>query len=155
MTDVRALICVNSPSAKHRCETVGGDTRQSLKAFIPGNYDQAKKAYDAGEKAYGELKRKIAEAILSTLDQHLFPGIRDHVIFAHVMTPLDTERELGAERGSAYGRRTTPHEALAGIKTSHMAKNLHFACAAFGGPGIATGFNNATLLVRKLTGVRV
>jgi phytoene dehydrogenase-like protein len=152
MTDVRALLCVNSPTAKYVLEKDRAGERQSLLVFTAGNYDQAKRAYEAGTRSYEDLKARIAEDILSTLDRQLFPGIRDHVTFTRVMTPMDVELELGAERGNGYGHRLTPKEMLGGIKTSHMAENLRVVCATVGLPGIATGFNNAALLVRELTG---
>jgi len=154
MTDVRALLCMNSPTAKYTSEAKRAGTRQSLSVYIAGNYDQAKEAYEGGEDRYKKLKAEIAEGILSVLDRRFFPGIRDHVIFAHVMTPVDIELETGAERGNMYGRRLTP-DMLRPIETRHMAKNLFVICATVGIPGIASGFKNATLLVRKLTGVNI
>jgi phytoene dehydrogenase-like protein len=154
MTDVRALLCMNSPTAKYVNEAKRAGGRQSLSVYIAGNYDQAREAYEGGEDRYKELKAKIAQGILSILDQRLFPGIRDHVIFAHVMTPVDIELETGAERGNMYGRRLTPDMARP-IKTRHMAKNLFVVCATVGIPGIASGFRNASLLVKQLTGARV
>lgn len=155
MTSTPGMLFVVSPTAKGIGHTERNVTDQSLTVFAPGNYGQARSAHESGEKVYEQLKAKIAKQILFTLEERLFPGVQDHIVFAHVLTPVDTEQEIGAEEGNAYGRCLTEHEIVRGPGSIHMVKNLHIACATVGFPGIAAGFNTAALIVKRITGVGI
>lgn len=155
MTAPPAMLYVGSPTANGFDPAWQYQPDQGLILFAPGNYRQAKQAMEAGSEEYAGLKSKIRQALLSVLDDRLFPGIASRIRFAEVISPADIESEIGAENGSVYGRRLTVCQVLSGPEKPFPFDNLHIACAATGLPGIATGFQTAVLLCKQLTGVSI
>jgi phytoene desaturase len=43
------------------------------------------------------------QAVMKRLEQTLLPGLRDHVISSHVMTPQDFQDRLLSYKGAAFG----------------------------------------------------
>lgn len=60
--------------------------------------------YRRGEKtAYGKEKNRMAEILISKVEQALLPGLRDAVEVLEIGTPLTNLRYTGNTRGAIYG----------------------------------------------------
>jgi all-trans-retinol 13,14-reductase len=147
------MLYVGSPTANGIIGASGPQDGQSLIVFAPGNYEQEMDFHASGRES--RLRKILADNLVARIEGSLLPDIRRHLLFAEVLTSIDIETALGAEKGNAYGRRLTVREILSGVKPDFGIKNLRFACATVGLPGIATSFNTAALLVKNLTGVRI
>lgn len=146
------MLFVASPSANGFSASFP-DAPDGLVVFCPGNYHQEKQIHDQGARAISAFKRKLADDILSILDQNLFPGIRAKVLFAKLISSVDIERQTGGECGNAYGRRLTAEEILKGpIRDDNMPENLYNVSATKNSPGIAGGIFTAELMFKELTG---
>ena len=64
-------------------------------------YDLIKKVQEAGW--YEEFKKEIENRILNTLDEHLYPGIKEKILFQFSSTPLDISRIVGSSEGGITG----------------------------------------------------
>ena len=82
----------------------------TLEAFTFVGYD-AFKQWEAGHQSEGgpakpadylALKARLQDKMLTAVD-NLVPGIRDHVVFADLGTPLSNKYYLAAEQGNLYG----------------------------------------------------
>ena len=155
MTAPPDLLFVGSPTAHGYGNTPRNPDGQALVLFAPGNHAQARKAFEEGPEAYDALRRSIADRLLETLESHVLPDVTRRVTFRHVRTPLEIERDTGAEAGGIYGRRLDVAHIVRGVRRVPGVRHLHLACATVGLPGIAIGFNTAALLVRDLTGLRI
>ena len=77
-------------------------------------------------------------------------------MFAEIISSIDTENQILAESGSAYGRRLSVDEVLkGGIKENNLPENLYNVSATKHSPGIAAGIYTASLLLRELTGTSI
>lgn len=78
----------------------------TLEAFTFVGYDAFRKwAQEAeGERSadYEALKAQLMERMIGTADE-IIPGLRDHVVFSELGTPLTNEHYLNVTRGSLYG----------------------------------------------------
>jgi len=128
---------------------------QGITIFSPGNFDQAKEAFEGGSQVYEKQKSIISRNILFTLEKHIFPDVSRYVKFMKVLTPWDIYQELGAEAGNVYGRKLDVQSVLHEIKEIEGVGNLSIGCATVGQPGIATGFQTAVVLVEQITGEKV
>lgn len=64
-------------------------------------------SYDAFTgPGYAALKEHLAEKMLDVVEE-IAPGIRDHVVFRALGTPLTNERFVGVTRGGIYGTEKT------------------------------------------------
>ena len=145
-------VCVASPSSNGAGNLNASPQDHSLLVFSPGNYKQVMEIRAAGRSCYEDfLAGKTAE-MLDRLEAVGFPGLRRHVRFARLLTPPETECELHAESGGAYGRRLTPQSLMRAPVRRIGVENLCFACATTGLPGVASAFRTAASLVERLTG---
>jgi len=62
---------------------------------------------------------------------------------------------MGAENGNVYGRRLNPTSVLTSVSKIDSFSNLNLASATIGLPGVATCFNTASLIFRKMTGEKI
>ena len=155
MTEEPAFLYISSPTANGNGYIQHNNAIQSLVVFTPGNFNQAQQAWCQGKNAYDSLKSRLAERILSKLENLWFPELRQHLIFTECLTPLDLYQTLGAERGNAYGRKQNVSNVLREVPPIQGIDNLEFACATVGLPGIATAFQTAKLLVERLSGTSI
>jgi len=155
MSNPPRMAYVGSPSSNGEFNLNANANDTSLVVFVPGSFEQAKRAYDESPQKHAELRDKTTDRILSLLDERLFPGLRGRVRAVRTLTPWDLHQELGCEAGNIYGRRMTASSLLRRVERVPRLANLHIACASVGLPGIATGFQTAVLLVEKLTGERI
>ncbi|MEZ4871064.1 MAG: phytoene desaturase [Bdellovibrionales bacterium] len=51
---------------------------------------------------WDEIGPKYAETILSYLEEHYMPGLRESIVTQHMMTPFDFEHTLNSRFGSAF-----------------------------------------------------
>lgn len=152
MSSFPQMAYIGSPSSNGEFNLNADANDVSLTVFVPGNFEQARRAYEENPQKHEELREQVTEHVLSLLDTRLFPGLRKHVRVVKTLTPWDLHQELGCEAGNIYGRRVTAKSLLQKVEKISRLKNLPLACAAVGMPGIATGFQTAALLVEKLTG---
>ncbi len=125
----------------------------ALVIFCPGNYFQEKLIYRDGPDAIRAFKQKLADDVVTILDRNVFPGIKDRLLFAEIVSSIDIERDTGSERGNAYGRRLSVDEILKGpIREEYGPANLYNVSATKNSPGIAGGIFTAELIFKELTG---
>jgi len=149
------MIYVSSSTASGIIYSDQTSSLQALTVFAPGSFEQAKEAFNQGTRHYSKLKSEISEKVLARLESKLLPELRNHVSFIEILTPWDIHKELGSEAGNVYGRRLNAKSVLRKVKTIDSVHNLHIACATMGEPGIATAFQTSSILVEKLSGVKV
>jgi phytoene dehydrogenase-like protein len=155
MTEDPALLYISSPTANGNGYAEHNNALQSLVVYAPGNFAQANNAWRKGAEAYQTLKARLAERILHKLENIGFPDLRQHLIFTEVITPLDINQAVGAEKGNAYGRKQNVGNVLREVPPIPDVDNLDFACATVGLPGIATAFQTARILVERLSGIAI
>lgn len=56
-------------------------------------------------KTWDEVKPALTEQVIAYFDEHYIPGLREHVKFAQLATPLDFERNLRLPEGAIYALR--------------------------------------------------
>ena len=126
-----------------------------LTIFAPGNFTQSKQAMLKGRTNYKNFKEMVTNVVLETVEKYILPGLQAHVLFSHLKTPWDMYQELGAEKGNVYGRRLNPDSVLKAVSSISSVTNLALTSATVGLPGIATGFNTASLFFEKITGDKI
>ncbi len=130
--------------------------KDALIVFVPGNYSQEKEIYDRGDEAVKMFKNKLADDVVSILDQNIFPGLKSRLLFTEVVSSIDIEAEIDSEMGNAYGRRMSVKELFKGnIETDDCPVNLFNVSATKNTPGIAGGIHTAIKLFEELTGKKV
>lgn len=109
--------------------------------------------YIRGEE-YRELKRKIAEAVIDRVEAAVVPGLRSHILFYDVATPVTHYRYTGNKNGTMMGAK--PGQKNMRSKIAHYrtpVKNLllggHWAELGGGVPIAAKAGTNASLLILK------
>lgn len=86
------------------------------------DYDLVLELETRGE--YEAFKEWATEAILTTLDTHLVPGLKDAVIFSVCATPLTIERETGNSDGAISGWSFANSSSPAMAEFRKMAKSI-------------------------------
>ena len=109
--------------------------------------------YVRGE-AYKKLKTEIAEVVISRVEEKVAPGLRDHILFYDVATPVTHWRYTGNKDGTMMGAKPGKKNMQSGVahyKTP--VKNLllggHWAELGGGVPIAAKAGANAALMVLK------
>jgi phytoene dehydrogenase-like protein len=104
--------------------------------------------------AYKDLKTNIAETIISRVEQKLAPGLRSHILFYEIATPVTHWRYTGNKNGSMMGAkpgRENMQNKIAHYRTP--VKNLilggHWAELGGGVPIAVKAGANAALLIFK------
>ncbi len=103
-------------------------------------------------EAYQHLKKEIADVLISRVEEKLVPGLRSHILFYEVATPITHWRYTGNKNGTMMGAR--PGRKNMKNKISHYrtpVKNLilggHWAELGGGVPIAAKAGANASLLI--------
>lgn len=109
--------------------------------------------YIRGEE-YKKLKNEIAEIIISRVEEKVAPGLRSHILFYEVATPVTHWRYTGNKNGTMMGAK--PGKENMQNKIAHYqtpVKNLllggHWAELGGGVPIAAKAGANAALLIFK------
>lgn len=146
------MLYIGSPTANGNSGLEEYD-KDALIIFVPGNYNQEKEIYEKGDAAVQAFKKKLADDIVSILDQNIFPGLKSKLLFTEVISSIDIEAATDSEMGNAYGRRMSVKELFKGtIDTDDSPSNLFNVSATKNSPGIAGGIYTATKLFEELTG---
>ena len=102
--------------------------------------------------AYRDLKKEVAEILIGRVEEKLAPGLRAHILFYEVATPVTHWRYTGNKNGTIMGAR--PGRKNMKNKISHYrtpVKNLilggHWAELGGGVPIAAKAGANASLLI--------
>jgi len=102
--------------------------------------------------AYRQLKKEVADILIRRVEEKIAPGLRDHILFYEVATPVTHWRYTGNKNGTMMGAR--PGRKNMKNKVSHYrtpVKNLilggHWAELGGGVPIAAKAGANASLLV--------
>jgi phytoene dehydrogenase-like protein len=105
-------------------------------------------------EAYQHLKKQVADILIARVEKKLAPGLRAHIIFYEVATPVTHWRYTGNKNGTMMGAR--PGRENMKNKISHYrtpVKNLliggHWAELGGGVPIAAKAGANASLLILK------
>jgi prolycopene isomerase len=105
-------------------------------------------------EAYHKLKQEVAEVIISRVQEKIAPGLRSHILFYEVATPVTHWRYTGNKNGTMMGGR--PGRRNMKNKIAHYqtpVKNLilggHWAELGGGVPIAAKAGANASLLILK------
>lgn len=81
----------------------------------PEAWGVSEEEFQSGEyrksERYAELKERYASNLLGTAEKVL-PGIRDHIVFQEVATPLSHTRYTNSTGGTSYGIALTPEQFL-------------------------------------------
>ena len=110
--------------------------------------------YIRGE-AYRQLKEEIGEKLIRRVEEKVAPGLREHILFYEVATPVTHYRYTGNRNGTMMGAR--PGRANMQAKIAHYqtpVQNLilggHWAELGGGVPiAVKAGANAAFLILRK------
>jgi phytoene dehydrogenase-like protein len=104
--------------------------------------------------AYQQLKKEVADILIKRVEEKVAPGLRDHILFYEVATPVTHWRYTGNKNGTMMGAR--PGRQNMKNKISHYrtpVKNLilggHWAELGGGVPIAAKAGANASLLILK------
>jgi prolycopene isomerase len=103
-------------------------------------------------EAYQQLKKEVADILIARVEEKLAPGLRAHILFYEVATPVTHWRYTGNKNGTMMGAR--PGRKNMKNKISHYrtpVKNLilggHWAELGGGVPIAAKAGANASLLI--------
>ncbi len=106
-------------------------------------------------KAYKELKNGIAEQLISRVEEKIAPGLRKHILFYDVATPVTHWRYTGNTGGSMMATKPNKPNMMNKVASYHTpVKNLllggHWAELGGGVPiAVKAGANAALLILRE------
>jgi prolycopene isomerase len=156
----RSEISIIAPSMRDK--TLAPQNQGTLTLYMPAFMDYQNEwetKLDAYGKrirgeAYNHLKKQVAEILIARVEKKLAPGLRTHIIFYEVATPVTHWRYTGNKNGTMMGAR--PGRQNMKNKISHYrtpVKNLfiggHWAELGGGVPIAAKAGANASLMILK------
>jgi phytoene dehydrogenase-like protein len=105
-------------------------------------------------KAYKELKKAIAEQLIQRVEEKIAPGLRNHILFYEVATPVTHFRYTGNTGGSMMATKPNRPNMMNKVATYHTpVKNLlvggHWAELGGGVPIAVKAGANAAMLILK------
>lgn len=106
-------------------------------------------------KDYKELKELIAEQLIKRVEDRIAPGLREHILFYEVATPVTHWRYTGNAGGSMMGTKPNRFNMMKKVATYHTpVKNLFIGghCAELGGGvpiALKAGTNSSLLILKK------
>ncbi|MBS1750292.1 MAG: NAD(P)/FAD-dependent oxidoreductase [Bacteroidetes bacterium] len=134
----------------------------TLTLFMPALMDYCNNWYavkdEKGEYIrgveYRELKKKVAEIIIDRVEAAVAPGLKSHILFYEIATPITHYRYTGNKNGTMMGAK--PGQKNMRNKIAHYqtpVKNLilggHWAELGGGVPIAAKAGTNASLIILK------
>jgi prolycopene isomerase len=134
----------------------------TLTLFIPAfinQYDYWKTERDEngnyirGEE-YKALKKEVADIILDRIEEKLIPGLREHILYLDIATPITHQRYTGNKGGSMMGQRPGKENSQGRVASYFTQyKNLfqsgHWADLGGGIPIAVKSSLNTSFLVLK------
>lgn len=106
-------------------------------------------------KAYKELKESIAERLIKRVEEKIAPGLRKHILFYDIATPVTHWRYTGNTGGSMMATKPNRFNMMKKVATYHTPlKNLfiggHWAELGGGIPiAVKAGANSSLLILKK------
>jgi len=103
-------------------------------------------------KPYRDKKNEVLDALLSTVERHYVPNLREHIVFKMTGSPTTSERYCLAPRGHSYGSSMIPSQMGAG-RLDHRTSldGFHFCSASAGYAGFAGTIWTGCTLYEHLT----
>ncbi|MEO6718778.1 MAG: NAD(P)/FAD-dependent oxidoreductase [Ferruginibacter sp.] len=157
---LKSEISILAPSLRDK--SMAPEGYGTLTLFMPAYMDfqnnwhtknDAAGNYITGE-AYEELKKEIAEVIIRRVEEKVAPGLRSHILFYDVATPVTHYRYTGNKNGTMMGAK--PGRENMQNKIAHYqtpVKNLflggHWAELGGGVPIAVKAGTNAALMILK------
>ena len=157
---LKSEISILAPSLRDK--TLAPEGQGTLTLYMPAMMDYKNNwhtekdehgNYMRGEE-YIKLKNEIAEIIISRVEEKVAPGLRSHILFYEIATPVTHWRYTGNKNGTMMGAK--PGRANMQNKIAHYqtpVKNLllggHWAELGGGVPIAAKAGANAALLILK------
>jgi phytoene dehydrogenase-like protein len=156
----RSEISILAPSMRDK--SLSPENQGTLTLYMPACMDYKNewetKADHSGKRlrgeAYQQLKKQVADILIDRVEKKIAPGLRAHILFYEVATPVTHWRYTGNKNGTMMGAR--PGRKNMKNKISHYrtpVKNLilggHWAELGGGVPIAAKAGANASLLVLK------
>ncbi|HEY2348950.1 MAG TPA: NAD(P)/FAD-dependent oxidoreductase [Puia sp.] len=153
-------ISILAPSMRDK--SLAPENQGTLTLYMPASMDYKNewetKLDDFGKRergpAYQQLKKEVADILIKRVEEKIAPGLRDHILFYEVATPVTHWRYTGNKNGTIMGAR--PGRQNMKNKISHYrtpVKNLilggHWAELGGGVPIAAKAGANASLLILK------
>lgn len=157
---MKSEISILAPSLRDK--SMAPDGQGTLTLFMPAYMDFKNNWFtdkDAGgnyirNEAYEQLKDEIATIIIDRVEAKVAPGLRSHILFYDVATPVTHWRYTGNKNGTMMGAK--PGKENMQNKIAHYqtpVKNLylggHWAELGGGVPIAVKAGANATLLILK------
>lgn len=153
---------VNILAATVRDKSLAPEHQGTLTIYMPANMEYENEwmttrdengNYVRGE-AYKKLKTEIAEKLLKRVEEKVAPGLRSHILFYEVATPVTHWRYTGNKNGTMMGARPGKENMQNNIAHYQTpVKNLilggHWAELGGGVPIAVKAGTNASLLVLK------
>ncbi len=156
----RSEISILAPSMRDK--SLAPENQGTLTLYMPASMDYKnewetqldKSGKRVRGEAYRQLKKEVAEILIGRVEEKLAPGLRAHILFYEVATPVTHWRYTGNKNGTMMGAR--PGRKNMKNKISHYrtpVKNLilggHWAELGGGVPIAAKAGANASLLILK------
>lgn len=116
----RTTFEISCPSLRDPSLAPAGQTGIIVSTLM--DYRLVRRLAEAGR--YDAFKRFCIDTTLSTLEDSLFPGIRDHLRFVLAGTPLTIERETGNTQGAITGWSFTSPEMPAEARLKKIANAI-------------------------------
>jgi phytoene dehydrogenase-like protein len=156
----RSEISVLAPSMRDK--SLAPENQGTLTLYMPACMDYKDEWHTQMDifgkrvrgESYQELKKEVADILIGRVEDKIAPGLRDHILFYEVATPITHWRYTGNKNGTMMGAR--PGRQNMKNKISHYqtpVKNLilggHWAELGGGVPIAAKAGANASLLILK------
>jgi phytoene dehydrogenase-like protein len=156
----KAEVIILAPS--FRDATMAPEGHGTITIFMPAEIGQhnfwnadinAEGGFVRGN-AYEKLKEETAELLIRRVEEKIAPGLRSHVLFYNVATPITHLRYTGNRNGTIMGARPGKENMQAGVAHYRTPiKNLllggHWAELGGGIPiAVKAGFNAALLICK-------
>jgi phytoene dehydrogenase-like protein len=157
---IRSEISILAPSLRDK--SLAPEGQGTLTLYMPALMDykdnwQTEKDEHGNylrTEEYKKLKNEIAESIIARVEQKVAPGLRSHILFYEIATPVTHWRYTGNRNGSMMGAKPGRENMQNKIAHYHTpVKNLllggHWAELGGGVPIAAKAGANAALLIFK------
>jgi phytoene dehydrogenase-like protein len=158
---LKSEIAILAPSLRDK--SLAPEGQGTLTIFMPAymNFknnwltDQDEHGNYVRNEEYKKLKNEIAEILIKRVEELVAPGLRSHILFYDVATPVTHHRYTGNKNGSMMGAKPGRENMQSKIAHYHTpVKNLllsgHWAELGGGVPiAVKAGANTALILFQK------
>ena len=157
---LRSEISILAPSMRDK--TLAPENKGTLTLYMPAFMDYKNEwntRIDAtGKRIRGEeyqlLKREVAEILIGRVEEKIAPGLRAHILFYEVATPVTHWRYTGNKNGTMMGarpgrRNMKNHIAHYQTPVKNLILGGHWAELGGGVPIAAKAGANASLMILK------